>query len=446
MDKRTQPYFYEYGGQYPKELIGTPEQRVFVGGHYDFMPNVRFIADCVTELRTPSGDPFIAIIPYFHRIDPHEVMEEDRQMVRICARAIFDASDPGGQLIEMEEALRLGKPTLVVYAVREDKDLDPERGRLTVTTCGHPFTSYVTFDELKEKIRVFLLGLKEPRGYVIRRLTSEEQERAVFGIHTLVRDGRHDVAREEIKRVNSQYSGGVLDAWLALALVEQRESSPRAVRRALGFASKVAADDGDKAEIGYYRGLIALEQEHWEKATREFRDAQRLKPADPRVLVACGFAYRRRGGPRNLQRAVKYMEDALHTIEKQPVPETEIQQRMATLTRMQAANNLAYYYFERAKSEQNRRRQVTLAEKALELSEDLPVYHRRLRRRSAAWLHTRGCALLFSAQLHSNVRLLEEAKTILSHARAMGTDRRVEATWQHALELTTELESSTKKL
>lgn len=439
MNQQTQPYSYEYGGQHPKELIGTTEQRVFVGGHYDCMPIIRFIADCVAKVRAPSGDPFIPIIPYFHCIDPHNVMEEDRKMVGACARAIFDASDLGGQLIEMEEAFRLHKPTLVVFPVREDKNLDPERGRLTLTTCGHPFTSYVTLDELKEKVRVFLLGLQEPRGYIIRRLTNHEQERSIFQIHTLVRDGRHDEARQEIDGVCSQCSGGVLDAWLALALIEQRDNNATATKRALRFASKVAAEDVDKAEIAYYRGLIAFEQEHWEKATREFHRAQKLKPRDPRILVVHGFAFRRRGGQRNLRRALRYMEATLEAIKNQPLPDTEIQQRMTILTKMQATNNLAYYYYERAESEQDRRKQISLAEKALELSEDLPVYHRRLRRRNAAWLHTRGCALLLNAKLYSNVRLLEEAKTILGHARAMGMVRQVEDAWKCALQLTAQL-------
>jgi len=436
MSQQTQPYSYEYGGQHPRELRGTPEQRVFVGGHYDCMPIVRFIANCVAEIRAPSGDPFIPIIPYFHRIDPHKVMEEDRQMVGECGTAIFDASDLGGQLIEMEAAFHLHKPTLVVFPVREDKDLDPERGRLTITTCGHPFTSYVTLDELKEKVKVFLLGLQEPRGYIIRRLTNHEQERSISQIHTLVRDGKHDEARQEIDRVCSQYSGGVLDAWLARALIEQRDNNATAVKRALRFASKVAAEDVDKAEIAYYRGLIAFDTEHWEKATREFHRAQKLKPQDPRILVAHGFAFRRRG---NLRRALRYMEATLEAIENQPVPETEIQQKMTLLTKMQATNNLAYYYYERAESEQDRRKQISLAEKALELSEDLPIYHRRIRRRNAAWLHTRGCALLLNAKLYSNVRLLEEAKTILGHARAMGMHPEVEHAWKRALQLTAQL-------
>lgn len=446
MEKHPQPYVYEHGAQYSKELNGKPEQRVFVGGHYDFMPIIRFIAECVAEIPTPAGDPFIPIIPYFHRIDPHKVMEEDRWMVDQCGRAIFETSDLGGQLVEMEQALRSHKPTLVVYGVREDEDLDPERGRLTVTTCGHPFASYVSFDELREKIRVFLLGLKERGGYVIRRLASEEREHAIFRIHTLVRDGKYAEAKEEIDTVNSQGPEGVLDAWLALALIVHREGDPRAVRHALQSATNAATDDHDMAEIAYCRGLIAVEQKHWEKATRELGEALELKPSDPRILVLRGFAFKQRGGQRRLKTAMTCMENALREIEKQPAPETEIQRRMATLTTMQAKNNLAYYCCLLVETVQDRRKQRNLAQKALELSEDLPVYHRRFRRRNAAWLHTRGCALLLNAQLQRSAKLLEEAKTILGHARAMEMDPRVEDNWQRALQLTTKLRLSGSKL
>lgn len=435
-------YIYRFRGQHPKQLRGNFDQRVFVGGHYDFMPTLRFIADCVSEVTSVNGDSFIPIIPYFHRIDPHNVMEEDRQMVRECARAIFDTSDLGGQLIEMEEMLRLNRPTLVVYPVREDSDLDPERGRLTITTCGHPFTSYAALDELKEKIRVFLLGLTEPRGYVLREISDEEQESALYRIHSMVRDMRHDDARKAIDEMNSQGSEGVLDAWLALALIEQRSGNLAGVQRALRSASALSADDHDKAEIAYYRGLVAAEQKHWEKVTKECRRAEKLKPEDPRILVACGYGYRRRGGARHLKTAFKYMENALQAAEKQPTPDREIQQRMVALIKMHAINNLAYYCYELAEKEQDGRKKTKFAERALTLSRDLPTYHRRFRRRNAAWLHTPGCALLLNARLQKNLGMLEDAKTILGHARAMGRDERVEESWQNALELTDDLESS----
>lgn len=443
MVDQTGSYSYEHRSQYPKELEGTFEQRVFVGGHYDFMPILRFIADCVSEIRTRTSDPFIPVIPYFHNIDPHAVMEEDRQMVRNCARAIFDVSDLGGQLIEIEEAFRLNKPTLLVYPVREDSDLDPERGRLTITTCGHPFISYVTFDELKEKIAIFLLGLKESKGYLIRALDDEEQESAIFHIHSLIRDERYGEARKAINKLNSQNSQGVVDAWLALALIEQREGDLKAVKHALHKASQGSIDKRDKAEVAYYRGLIAIEVEHWEKAKREFMQAERLRPDNPRILNALTYAYRRVGGQRNLNKAIKYAEKALEILKKEPSPKTEIQQRMATIAEINARNNLAYYICEAADAEQDIRKKTRLVSKAMILSEELPVYHRRLRRRNPAWLHTRGCALLLDTELHGSVRSLEDAKTIIGHARAMGTYPQAEKSWKRALELTYQLRSCT---
>ena len=447
MPARLKPYNYQYRGQYPKALKGERGQRVFVGGHYDFMPTLRHIADCVSEIRRADGSRFIPVIPYFHDIDPHKVMEEDRQMVRDCGHAIFEVSDLGGQLIEMEESLRINLRSLLVYAVREDTGLEPERGRLTITTCGHPFTSYVTTDELRTKIRSFLLELKEPPGYIIRAIEPKQAESEIYQIHELIRDENHDEAKTTTNQfMSTSPAGGLVDAHLALALIASREGDAEGARHALRPADAACDTPADQSEVAYYKGLIKREQGDWGKAIRELRRAERLQPEDARVLVSLGFAYARSGGAANLRKAIVYERSALRVVQTKAKPRREIQRRNAILTEVQAKNNLAYYLYLQAKTEIRRERKVSKAEEILSLTEDLPLYHRRLGRRSGTMLDTRACALILSAQLRGSITMLDEAKALLSHARAIQSNEAIEEHWREALDMTAKLESARRTL
>lgn len=443
MPGRVQPYNYQYRGQYPRELKGEKNQRVFVGGHYDFMPTLRHVADCVSETRRDDGSRFISVIPYFHKIDQHKVMDEDRQMVSECGRAIFEVSDLGGQLIEMEEALRIGLRTLLVYAVREDEALEPERGRLTITTCGHPFTSYVTTGELREKIRSFLLELKEPPGYIIRFIESKAAEAEIQQLHELIRDENHREAMDAIDQfVRAEPTDGLVDAYLAQALVESRTGDIKKVTRAFRRAKAACRNSADESELAYYRGLIERERDEWAKAKKQLRLASRLQPEDPRILVQLGYVHERSGGASNLKKAIDYERLALQAAKRRSRPTRHIQWKNAVSTEVQARNNLAYYLYLQCKTETSLAKKERVAEEILTLTQEFPLHHRRLGQRKSWLLDTRACALLLSAELHGSMAMLDEAKTLLNHARSIASSPAIEENWRKALDLTAKLEAA----
>jgi hypothetical protein len=93
------------------DLPGNREQRVFIGGQYDFMPTLRILAEFVRDISTEENTLF-PIIPYDYDIPDEETMDGDIRILNDCKYAIFDLSDLGAQLVEMEDARRTVISTL----------------------------------------------------------------------------------------------------------------------------------------------------------------------------------------------------------------------------------------------------------------------------------------------------------------------------------------------
>lgn len=154
----------------PEELPGTSrDQRVFVGGQYDFMPTLRQIAAFIEDAPSPDGH-LLPVIPFDYEIEVEETMDRAVEILGRCAYAIFDLSDLGAQLIEMQEAKQkhTSIKTLLVYPVRET-GAEPERGRRTIQSFGLPHFGYTTFDELRDIVHVFLAGISREAAAVPRR-------------------------------------------------------------------------------------------------------------------------------------------------------------------------------------------------------------------------------------------------------------------------------------
>lgn len=84
---------------HPENLPGTKEQRVFIGGQYDFMPTLREIARFVFEISSPER-VLIPIIPYDYindEIPETKTMEWDLSILTNCRYANVDLSDLGAQ-------------------------------------------------------------------------------------------------------------------------------------------------------------------------------------------------------------------------------------------------------------------------------------------------------------------------------------------------------------
>src|SRR5712692_594023 len=111
---------FEWTKPSPETLPGSREERVFVGGQYDFMPTLRAIAQFILDISSPEKT-FYPIIPLGYKIKVEETMDRDLEMLVRCRYAIFDLSDLGAQLIEMQVARQnpTAIQTLIVYPVRE---------------------------------------------------------------------------------------------------------------------------------------------------------------------------------------------------------------------------------------------------------------------------------------------------------------------------------------
>ena len=141
--------WFQWSKPSPESLPGSREQRVFVGGQYDFMPTLRVIAQFICDISSPEKT-FYPVIPLDFKIEEEETMDRDLEILARCKYAIFDLSDLGAQLVEMQEARQkqTAIETLLVYPVRERRN-EPVRGRRTVLSFGLPHFGYSTFHELK---------------------------------------------------------------------------------------------------------------------------------------------------------------------------------------------------------------------------------------------------------------------------------------------------------
>jgi len=178
----------------PDPLPGDRKRRVFIGGHYDLLPTLRLIADYINALSFPD-DMFVPILPIDYDIPIEETIDEDLRMLGQCSYAIFDLSDLGAQLVEMQEARQKRIPTLLVYPVRERRN-EPERGRRTVLSFGLPHFGYMTFDELKGIVWRFLWPAPTERDPVPRVIHSPEVDRHARRVRVLLGRDREEEAEE----------------------------------------------------------------------------------------------------------------------------------------------------------------------------------------------------------------------------------------------------------
>src|SRR2546422_386276 len=82
-------------------------------------------------------------------------MPLDLEILNRCRYAIFDLTDLGAQLVEMQEAKQKKIRSLLVYPVRERRN-EPERGRRTVLSFDLPHFGYTNFAELRGCVWRFL--------------------------------------------------------------------------------------------------------------------------------------------------------------------------------------------------------------------------------------------------------------------------------------------------
>ncbi len=284
----------------PERLPGRhPSERVFVGGNYDFMPTLRAIAQFVEEISSKEKK-FHPIIPLDHEIWEKETMDRDIQMLYGCERAIFDLSDLGAQLVEMQAAKAHLKwdNILLVYPLRERSN-EPQRGRRTVISFGLSHFGYLNFAELKGIVWRFLVGLPTKKDPTPRLIHDPVLDRAIRQIRVL---SAQENAGDALSRVQAllrkpRYKGS-LDLLLQKALTAHRNSNPQLCEEALARATQLSnGDNGGKAEVLYFKGLIELmpPKNDPNSAMAHFLGAVRLRPKDARILQLLGYVHWRLG-------------------------------------------------------------------------------------------------------------------------------------------------------
>jgi len=143
------------------EIPGPYAKRVFVGGAYDDLPDLREIEEYV---KARGFAPIVAFdyeIPIENSVPLMDVHDMDVLLVHNCRYAIFELTHPSGQYNEVEWAVRLFfKPTLGVCKTREQgassNDLISTMVRDLFKKHKQPIQFYSSFRELKEIVEKFL--------------------------------------------------------------------------------------------------------------------------------------------------------------------------------------------------------------------------------------------------------------------------------------------------
>ena len=350
----------------PDELPGHDKvQRVFVGGQYDFMPTLRSIAQFVSNISTPERT-FCPIIPVDYDIGIEETMDRDLEILGRCGFAIFDLSDLGAQLVEMQEARQKGIRSLLVYPVRGHVN-EPERGRRTVLSFGIPHFGYSTFDELEGIVWRFLMDAPAEKDYSPRTIYDPVLDREIKRARAFLSHGDNNRAREVLNELLQQPKyRSTLEPWLQLTIVLCRNADTEGCEAALTNATKLSKEDRDNAEIFYYSGLVERFQPNpkWKKIRDLLLKADALMPGNGRILQLLGYAFWELGDKESaITRTRTALDDA-----NLPDP----------VVAVHAMNNLAYFLCEQMVQGQHGEANL---EEALDLTKHLVAYQKAFRRR-----------------------------------------------------------------
>jgi tetratricopeptide (TPR) repeat protein len=388
----------------PDHLPGERHERVFIGGHYDFMPTLRLIDQFIRQISCPEKR-LVPIIPLDYDIEVEQTIDWDIEILNRCRYAIFDLSDLGAQLVEMQCAKE--KPvtrteTLLIYPVRERVN-EPQRGRRTVLSFGLPHFGYMTFDELRGIVWRFLMGAPVEKDHSPRVIHDPILDAQIRRIRVLLGQSQPDRAKKIAQSLlNDAKYKNALEPRLLMAVIACRTSDNVLLESSLDEATKLTKDDEDMAEVWYYRGIIERLQTSpdWGKAKANLLEAEKLRPNDGCILQLLGYVlWETDEKSEAIEKTRKSLCDT-----NMPDP----------LVAVQAVNNLGYFLCEHAVP--SREGDLNL-EEALEVTKYLCEYHKVFRRGDGTWLDTRGWVLTLQAEtLAMNPQRREEAKNTAKQA------------------------------
>lgn len=173
-------------GRVPLAFIpGTYEMRVFVGGNYDSMSRLRDIKAAVFALR--AG--FVPILPYDDfQLRRGEIHDWDLRLLHNCKYAIFDVTDPRGELMEIGRCAEYKCHTLLVYDSREPIPEPPKVRTMLLESGEHEHHSYGCREDLNTIVEEFLLQ-KDPQGFRRAREMTGYHFTSCIGKHKAHLDG-----------------------------------------------------------------------------------------------------------------------------------------------------------------------------------------------------------------------------------------------------------------
>lgn len=96
-----------------EKIPGTLENRVFIGGNYDFMATLNQIKTIVTD------NGFVPILARDLNVENDNIHDDDIELLGRCKYSIFEVTKPEGDLMEIERAKELKNHTLLLYQVRD---------------------------------------------------------------------------------------------------------------------------------------------------------------------------------------------------------------------------------------------------------------------------------------------------------------------------------------
>ncbi|MCK4240916.1 MAG: hypothetical protein KAX30_04780 [Candidatus Atribacteria bacterium] len=136
-----------YRGWNISEIPGRYENRIFIGGNYRFMVNLREIEMYVRE------NGFQPILACDFNMPRSKIYEHSLLLLHNCKYAIFDVTSPAGELMEIQMTKYYGTTVLLVHKM-------DSRPSSMVTTFGHPMRGYSGFDELRWITAQWFTGIK----------------------------------------------------------------------------------------------------------------------------------------------------------------------------------------------------------------------------------------------------------------------------------------------
>jgi len=146
-----------------EKMPGNLENRVFIGGNYDFMATLNLIKTIVTE------NGFIPILALNLNVEKNNIHDDDIELLAKCKYSIFEVTRPEGDLMEIERATEAKKHTLLLYQVRDPENRNmPERITTMLSTLKQELLEKRGYNQTNELYSIIKDWLKKVKKNTFR--------------------------------------------------------------------------------------------------------------------------------------------------------------------------------------------------------------------------------------------------------------------------------------